>query len=70
MEVTIIVFSCRTQTKNKWSFFAKERKKLTEKFTPFLSKIKTRKKNVEIICCENASKNKTLEENRLKIRRN
>ena len=36
---------------------------LSEKITPLLKKIKTMKKNVRIICCDNAGENKTPEEN-------
>ena len=35
---------------------------LTEKFTHFLNKMRTIKKNIKIIFCDNACKNNTLEE--------
>ena len=35
---------------------------MTEKFPPFLNKMKTVKKNVKIIRCDNAGENKTLNE--------
>ena len=39
---------------------------LAEKVTPFLKKMNNTKRNVKIIICDNAGKNKTLEENCVK----
>ena len=38
----------------------KAKEDLTGKVAPFLKKMKTMKKNVKVICCENSGKNKTL----------
>ena len=47
-------------TKQKWSLLMKAKEDLTGKVAPFLKKMKTMKKNVKVICCENSGKNKTL----------
>ena len=51
-----------SDSKQKLYFFTNTRKEMTENFTPFLKKLKSMKKNVKIIFCNNAGKNKTLEE--------
>ena len=52
-----------SDTKQKWSLFTKSKEDLTGKVTPFLNKVTSSKKNVKIIICNNACKNKTLKEN-------
>ena len=49
-----------SETSPKWSFFVKGKEDLTEKGIPFLKKMNTMKKDIEIIHCESAGKNKTL----------
>ena len=36
---------------------------MTEKFTPILNKMKTMKKNVKMISCDNTDEKKNIEEN-------
>ena len=47
----------------KWSFFMKKKEELTVKVTPFLKKLNNMREKVKIICCDNAGKNRYLEEN-------
>ena len=42
-------------------FLHEEKEDLSEKFTHFLKRMKTMKKNVKIIRCDNAGEDKTLE---------
>ena len=63
MEVPRIGSSYKNQAQIKWYLFTKAKYYLTEKVTPFLKKTKTMKKNVKILCCDNAGENKTPKEN-------
>ena len=47
----------------KGSFLTNVKESLTENITPFLNKMKTKKKNVKIICCNSAGENNNLKEN-------
>ena len=53
----------RLRHKEKLSFFMKVKEYLTEKFSPFIKKLRKKKKNIKIFCCDNAGENKTLKEN-------
>ena len=59
----VIMQDCDTQ---KWYFSMNTKEYPYEHFIPFLNKIKTTKKNVIKICCDNAGENKIIEENCLK----
>ena len=70
MEVPKTVFSYKTQTQNKNGLSSQKKKYLNENVTPSLEKTNTSKENAKIIFCDNIDKNKTLEEDYTKIRRN
>ena len=52
-----------SDTKQKWYFFTNSKGDSTENVASFLKKMKTMKKTVKIIRCDNAGENKTLEDN-------
>ena len=50
-----------SDTKQKWYFFTNSKGDSTENVASFLKKMKTMKKTVKIIRCDNAGEDKTLE---------